>query len=89
MTVSGNVVPAAMAQLCRLVREGEIEAARELDATLQDLNTALFIESNPIPVKWAVAELGLAGPSIRLPLTEYSDKHHAAMRAAMKQAGAA
>ncbi len=89
VTVSGNVVPAAMSRLCRLVREGEIEAARELDATLQDLNTALFIESNPIPVKWAVAEMGLAGPSIRLPLTEYSDKHHASMRAAMKQAGAA
>ena len=51
------------------------------------LNAALFVESNPIPVKWAVSEMGLIGPGIRLPLTPYSEMHHADMRAAMATAG--
>lgn len=87
VTVSGNVVPAAMAGLCRLVREGNNEAASALDATLQALNKALFIESNPIPVKWALNQMGLIGPGIRLPLTEYGEQHHDGMRAALAGAG--
>jgi len=88
VTVSGNVVPAAVAELCRLARNGEHVAAKALDESLQPLNTALFIESNPIPVKWAVAQMGLIEPHIRLPLTEYSKQYHAQMRAAMAGAGA-
>ena len=88
ITVSGNVVPDKMARLCRLASSGSIEEADELDGSLQPLNTALFIESNPIPVKWAVSRMGLMGPGIRLPLTPYSEEHHAAMRAAMATAGA-
>lgn len=87
ITVSGNVAPAQVAKLCELAASGSIEEADELDGSLQPLNTALFIESNPIPVKWAVCELGLIGPGIRLPLTPYSQEHHAAMRAAMVTAG--
>ena len=87
VTVSGNVAPRQLAELCRLALAGKTEEAKALDATLQPLNTALFVESNPIPVKWAVAEMGLIGPHIRLPLTPYSEKHHDAMRAAMRQAG--
>lgn len=87
ITVSGNVVPDRMAKLCRLASSGSIEEADELDGSLQPLNTALFIESNPIPVKWAVSRMGLMGPGIRLPLTPYSEEHHAAMRAAMATAG--
>ena len=87
ITVSGNVVPDKMARLCRLAWSGSIEEADELDGSLQPLNTALFIESNPIPVKWAVSRMGLMGPGIRLPLTPYSEEHHAAMRAAMATAG--
>jgi 4-hydroxy-tetrahydrodipicolinate synthase len=87
ITVSGNVVPDKMARLCRLASSGSIEAADELDGSLQPLNTALFIESNPIPVKWAVSRMGLMGPGIRLPLTPYSEEHHAGMRAAMATAG--
>jgi 4-hydroxy-tetrahydrodipicolinate synthase len=87
VTVSGNVAPSQVARLCRLASEGSIEKADELDGSLQSLNVALFIESNPIPVKWAVSQMGLMGGGIRLPLTPYSAEHHAAMRAAMATAG--
>lgn len=87
VTVSGNVVPAAMARLCALADKGEIVAAQEIDDTLQLLNTALFVESNPIPVKWAVNQMGLIAPFTRLPLTEFSPQYHAQMRAALANAG--
>ena len=83
VTVSGNVAPGAVAELCRLARQGDHAAAKAIDDTLQPLNKALFVESNPIPVKWAVAQLGLIEANIRLPLTEFSEQHHDAMRAAM------
>ena len=87
VTVSGNVVPAQMAELCRLASGGEIDAAKAIDDRLQPLNTALFLESNPIPVKWAVSQMGLIAPHIRLPLTEFSEQYHDQMRAAMSGAG--
>ena len=87
VTVSGNVVPRAVAELCRLALDGKFEEARLLDDSLQDLNKMLFIESNPIPVKWAVSQMGLMGPDIRLPLTPYSAEYHDDMRAAMQKAG--
>lgn len=87
VTVSGNVVPAQMARLCRLAVSGEHEAATALDDTLQPLNTALFVESNPIPVKWAVSQMGLIPPDIRLPLTEHAAQYHDGMRIAMAGAG--
>ncbi len=87
VTVSGNVAPKQVAELCRLSLAGQAEEAAALDKTLQPLNTALFVESNPIPVKWAVSELGLMAPYIRLPLTDYSKQYHEQMRAAMKTAG--
>jgi len=87
VTVSGNVVPAQMAELCRLASAGEIDAAKAIDDRLQPLNTALFLESNPIPVKWAVSQMGLISPHIRLPLTEFSEQYHDQMRAAMSGAG--
>lgn len=87
VTVSGNVVPAAMAKLCSLVRKGELHAAKDLDDTLQALNTALFVESNPIPVKWAVSQMGLIAPYLRLPMTEFSEQYHRQMRAALANAG--
>lgn len=87
VTVSGNVVPAQMARLCRLAVSGEHEAAKALDDTLQPLNKALFVESNPIPVKWAVSQMGLIPPGIRLPLTAHSAQFHDGMRIAMAGAG--
>ncbi len=87
VTVSGNVAPAAVARLCELALAGEHERAKSLDATLQPLNQALFVESNPIPVKWAVSEMGLMEANIRLPLTPYSTQYHEQMRVAMRLAG--
>ena len=87
VTVSGNVVPAQMAELCRLMSAGERDAAKAIDDRLQPLNDALFLESNPIPVKWAVCQMGLISPHIRLPLTEFSEQYHDQMRAAMAGAG--
>ena len=89
VTVSGNVVPKQVAELCRLAREGKSDEARALDASLQGLNRLLFAESNPMPVKWAVSQMGLVGPDIRLPLTPYSAQYHDEMRAAMRIAGVA
>ena len=87
VTVSGNVVPAAMARLCRLSAAGERGKAKALDDTLQPLNTALFAESNPIPVKWAVSQMGLMAPGIRLPLTEHAAQYHDGMRKALACVG--
>ncbi|MCO4811637.1 MAG: 4-hydroxy-tetrahydrodipicolinate synthase [Gammaproteobacteria bacterium] len=87
VTVSGNVAPAQVATLCKLASEGRVAEAKALDDSLQPLNKALFVESNPIPVKWAVSQMGLIGPNIRLPLTPYSEKYHEDMRSAMRLAG--
>ncbi len=87
VTVSGNVAAAQVASLCRLALEGRSDEARELDDTLQALNEMLFVESNPIPVKWAVSQMGLIEEHIRLPLTPFSEQYHEAMRAAMSAAG--
>ena len=87
VTVSGNVAPAAMAKLCRRASSGDLDGARTIDDMLQPLNKALFVESNPIPVKWAMAEMGLMSGHIRLPLTPYDASHHGAMRDAMAGAG--
>ena len=87
VTVSGNVAPRQMSDLCRAVAEGEIEKAAEIDDSLQPLNTALFVESNPIPVKWALHEMGLISSAIRLPLTVYADEFHQQMKDAMNTAG--
>jgi dihydrodipicolinate synthase/N-acetylneuraminate lyase len=89
VTVSGNVAPRQMAELCRLALAGQGDAARVIDETLQPLNKMLFTESNPIPVKWAVGELGMMEPHIRLPLTPFSAQYHEDMRAAMRTAGVA
>jgi 4-hydroxy-tetrahydrodipicolinate synthase len=87
VTVSGNVAPRQMASLCELALAGNAEAARLVDEKLQPLNTALFLESNPIPVKWALAEMGMIQPGIRLPLTPFAEQFHEKMRSAMKFAG--
>ena len=87
VTVSGNVVPAAMAKLCALASAGNLDEAQALDDSLQALNTALFIESNPIPVKWAVSQMGFIAPYVRLPMTNFSEQYHDEMRAALATAG--
>ena len=87
VTVCGNVVPRLMSDMCRAALAGESDKAHEFDDILQPLNKALFLESNPIPLKWALAEMGLISSGIRLPLTPYAEEYHAEMRQAMANAG--
>jgi 4-hydroxy-tetrahydrodipicolinate synthase len=83
ISVTANVAPAAVAQVMAAAASGDRPLADRLDAALQPLHQALFLESNPIPVKWAAAELGLIDQGIRLPLTWLSAAHHATVRAAL------
>ncbi len=88
ISVTANVAPAAMHQMCALALAGEAQAAREIDGRLRGLHDTLFIESNPIPTKWALAQMGLIGPGIRLPLTPLSAQFHDQVRQAMDTAHA-
>jgi 4-hydroxy-tetrahydrodipicolinate synthase len=85
ISVTANVLPAAMAQLCAAALRGERAAAVRIEAALADLNEALFVESNPIPVKWALADQGVIGAGVRLPLTPLSAAQHARVRGAVEQ----
>ena len=86
ISVTANVAPKLMSEMCRLGLVGDAEAARKVNGQLEPVHEVLFVESNPIPVKWAVAEMGLMQQAIRLPLTELSAHHHDTVRAALKQA---
>ncbi|NOY61934.1 MAG: 4-hydroxy-tetrahydrodipicolinate synthase [Gammaproteobacteria bacterium] len=86
ISVTANVAPAAMHEMCRLALNGDIAAARAINERLIALHQALFLESNPIPVKWALSTMGLIPDGIRLPLTTLAAEHHEALRQALKQA---
>jgi 4-hydroxy-tetrahydrodipicolinate synthase len=87
ITVTGNVAPRLMREMVDLALAGDHDGARELDDRLAGLHTALFVESNPIPVKWALGRLGLIGTGIRLPLVALADMHRETVIAAMCRAG--
>lgn len=87
ITVSGNVAPKLVHEMLMAAINGDAELAAEIDAKLTGLHNDLFIQSNPIPVKWALAEMGLMGKGIRLPLTWLSPECEATVRQAMQQAG--
>lgn len=87
ISVTANVAPRAMYELCNLAIKGDREAATEIDETLAGLHNHLFIESNPIPVKWALHKMGLIQAGIRLPLTWLSEESEDAVIGAMKHAG--
>ena len=86
ITVTGNVAPRLVHEMILAAIAGDKETASALDAKLAALHNNLFIQSNPIPVKWAVAEMGLMGKGIRLPLTWLTEDCFDAVRAAMRQA---
>jgi len=88
ISVTANVAPAQTAKMCELIKSGQVEQARDIDQQLMPLHRALFVESNPIPVKWAVSKLGFIGDSIRLPLTELDEQYHQTLMDAMKVAHA-
>ena len=89
ISVTANVAPAQLATLCRAAiaasggSEAEKNAVRELNKPLALLNTDLFVEANPIPVKWALQKMGLIGRGIRLPMTELESQHHDRIIAAL------
>ena len=87
ISVSANVAPRRMHEACAAALRGDLTAARAIDQTLQALHKDLFVEANPIPVKWAVARMGLIGNAIRLPLVELSAVHQEAVLRAMQAAG--
>jgi len=87
ISVTANVAPALMARMCEAALEGDAALAAEVDACLADLHRELFIESNPIPVKWALERLGLISGALRLPLTTLSSSARPAVEAALRRAG--
>ncbi len=89
ISVTANVAPGPMHEMCMAALEGDVARAREINARLDGLHHELFREANPIPVKWAVARMGLIPDGIRLPLTTLSEPYHAAVLDAMRQAGIA
>jgi 4-hydroxy-tetrahydrodipicolinate synthase len=87
ISVTANVAPRLMHEMCVAAFTGDFAAARSTNGKLLSLHADLFIEANPIPVKWAVAQMGLIGPGLRLPLTQLLDEHHQAVMEAMRDAG--
>lgn len=88
VSVTANVAPRAMSRLCRAALAGDAVEAATIDRTLESLHRDLFVESNPIPVKWALERMGLIPGGIRLPLTPLSPEHHARVEAALRLAAA-
>jgi 4-hydroxy-tetrahydrodipicolinate synthase len=89
ISVTANVAPKLMHELCVAAIEGNVTRAREVNNRMLALHRDLFCEANPIPVKWAVQQLGHIGGGIRLPLTPLASGFHERVRAAMRQAGLA
>jgi 4-hydroxy-tetrahydrodipicolinate synthase len=86
VSVTANVAPAAMARMCRATLSGDHEAARDIDQFLADLHRDLFVESNPIPVKWCLERMGRIPAGIRLPLTPLSAAARPVVEAALRRA---
>lgn len=87
ISVTSNVAPRLMSEMCRAALAGDAAKAVAINDRLLGLHRHLFCEANPIPVKWAVEQLGLMGSGIRLPLTPLSAQYHELVRSAMLQAG--
>ncbi len=86
ISVTANVAPKLMHQMCMLAIAGNAKESRAINAKLFALHQKLFVEANPIPVKWVLQEMGLIGAGIRLPLVPLSPEHQDALRSAMKSA---
>jgi len=87
ISVTANVAPRLMAQMCKAALGGNGPGAREINDRLLPLHRKLFLEANPIPVKWALAEMGLIENVLRLPLTPLSSGYQEAVRAALRESG--
>ncbi|HWI78284.1 MAG TPA: 4-hydroxy-tetrahydrodipicolinate synthase [Ramlibacter sp.] len=87
VSVTANIAPRLMHQLCMAAVKGDAAGAMAIQRKLMPLHKELFIEANPIPVKWAMARMGLCGPALRLPMTPLAPAHTAAVEAALRAAG--
>jgi len=87
ISVTANVAPVKMQALCQTALDGDKKTAEKINQELLGLHHKLFVESNPIPTKWALHQMGLINDGIRLPLTILDQKYHAEMVEAMRQAG--
>ena len=87
ISVTANVAPKKMHEMCIFASRGKVDEANKMNETLEGLHKKLFIESNPIPVKWALSKLGLIRPGIRLPMTWLAQPSEEELLNAMKQAG--
>ena len=87
ISVTANVAPRAMHRIMRAAIAGDLGEARKLDESLRGLHRALFLQTNPIPVKWALVRMGRIPAGIRLPLVELAEAHQPDLLAAMQQAG--
>ncbi len=87
ISVTANVAPKQMHLMCKAALSGDREAAIAIEKEIEQLHQVLFVESNPIPVKWALTQMGRMGEGIRLPLTVLDAKYHDVVRDGLKQAG--
>lgn len=87
ISVTANVAPEAMHQMCAAALAGDSARAAELDAPLQALHRDLFVEPNPLPVKWALARMGRIGEGLRLPLVPLATSCESTVTAALAEAG--
>jgi 4-hydroxy-tetrahydrodipicolinate synthase len=87
VSVTANVAPAGMHALCTAALAGDRTRAESINQPLEILHRVLFVQSNPIPVKWALHEMGLIPPGIRLPMTPLAAEFHDTVRQALRQAG--
>lgn len=87
ISVTANVAPRLMHELCVAAMAGDIKTAMEIQFRLMPVHKHLFVEANPIPVKWAMARMGLCGPTLRLPMTELTNGNAPVVEAALRSAG--
>jgi 4-hydroxy-tetrahydrodipicolinate synthase len=87
ISVTANVAPRLMHELCVAAMKGDIAAAMKIQFQLMPVHKNLFVEANPIPVKWAMNRMGLSGPALRLPMTELSESQRPVVEAALKASG--
>ena len=87
ITVTGNIAPKYMHLMCKAAIDGDRKLAEKYDKKIEGLHKDLFLESNPIPAKWALYKMGLIKKGIRLPLTSFSEKYHERLSKSMRLAG--
>jgi 4-hydroxy-tetrahydrodipicolinate synthase len=87
VSVTANVAPRLMHELCMAALRGDIQETMRIQFLLMPMHKHLFVEANPIPVKWAMNQLGLCGPTLRLPMTELSESQQPVVKAALKASG--